>query len=404
MLKDLEKRQDEHSLPNDKVIVPVNTNNASYKNITLIVITIVLTLLAVYLWQLQGENQRLKNQKIALSSQATPASISKTPTQEKVAISQNNENIRSENLAPTTKFSQEKPPKPSVDDEPRERIIQAEKVEQHSYVEESSLPTSAVEIKGETTASIKETPQNGTKYNGTKHNASVKVTALTKSKPINDSISDLPTANKSNQNTSSSMVISRKQLTPEVLAAQKMRRAKEAVANNDIGKAEKLFEDVLLVLPSEKDARKQLAALWFGRQSYQSAINLLAQGIRLDPSDKELRILQAQIFIKQNLHLPAFQVLQSLPNIATLKDNRYQSMLATQAQASKQFAYAISAYQRLTVAQPEIGRGWLGLAIAYDSNSQFQLASTNYTAALSKSDLSSSARAFAINRLQELGE
>ena len=400
MLKDLEKRQDEHSLPNDKVILPVNTNHASYKNITLIVITVVLTLLAVYFWQLQDENQRLKSQKITLSSQATsapvPASI--TPISEKVTTSQSNENIRSENLVATTKISQEQPPRPSADEQPRDPIIQTTKVEQHSHVEENFLPTS-VKTKGETTASNIETPQNEAK-----HNASVKVSTLTKNQPIIDSISDTPTANNPNQNTSSSMVISRRQLTPEALAAQKMRRAKEAVANNDIVKAEKLFEDVLLVLPSEKDARKQLAALWFGRQSYQSAINLLAQGIRLDPSDKELRILQAQIFIKQNLHLPAFQVLQSLPNIATLKDNRYQSMLATQAQASKQFAYAISAYQRLTVAQPEIGRGWLGLAIAYDSNSQFQLASTNYTVALSKSDLSSSARAFAINRLQELGE
>ena len=202
----------------------------------------------------------------------------------------------------------------------------------------------------------------------------------------------------------STMEIKRKQLTPKALAKQKMSQAKVAVDNNDISKAEQLFEDVLLILPSEKGARKQLAALWFGRKSYQAALNLLARGIVLDPKDNELRLLKAQIHIKRQQNFAAFKVLQAHPALDTINDVNYHTVLANQAQGSKQYQFAINAYLRLTRLQQHIGRWWLGLAIAYDSNSQFALAKKTYRTALNKHDLSSSARQFVSQRLQELGK
>ena len=59
-------------------------------------------------------------------------------------------------------------------------------------------------------------------------------------------------------------------------------------------------------------------------------------------------------------------------------------------------------YLRLIRLEQHIGRWWLGLGIAYDSNSQFSLAKKTYGTALNKHDLSSSARQFVSQRLQEL--
>ena len=202
----------------------------------------------------------------------------------------------------------------------------------------------------------------------------------------------------------STIEIIRKQLTPKSLAKQKMSQAKLAVDNNNIPKAEQLFQDVLLILPSEQGARKQLAALWFGRQSYQAALGLLAQGIELDAMDDELRLLKAQIHIRRQQHFAAFQVLQAHPALDTIIETNYHAVLANQAQRSQQYQYAISAYLRLTGLQQHIGRWWLGLGIAYDSHSQFTLAKKTYRTALNKYDLSSSAREFVNQRLQELGD
>ncbi|XQW85545.1 tetratricopeptide repeat protein [Thalassotalea piscium] len=195
--------------------------------------------------------------------------------------------------------------------------------------------------------------------------------------------------------------ISRKQLTPEQLASKKIAQAEQAIANKDLKKAEQLFEDVLLILPSHKSARKQLAALWFGKQSYQAALNLLSRGLALDSQDAEFRLMKARIYLNQGqtkLALDVLKVLDTLPSI------EYQSLLASTAQQVGTFSLAEKAYKILTELAPERGRWWLGLAIAQDSQSQFAKAKNNYKNALLQQDLSSETIAFAKNRIIELGE
>ncbi|MDG1751901.1 MAG: hypothetical protein P8I03_09615 [Thalassotalea sp.] len=79
-------------------------------------------------------------------------------------------------------------------------------------------------------------------------------------------------------------------------------------------------------------------------------------------------------------------------------------MLASHAQQISQFDIAATAYQLLAKLEPTAGRWWLGLAVAYDSNSEFDQAVIAYGQAIDKSDLSENARQFARQRVQELGE
>jgi MSHA biogenesis protein MshN len=201
--------------------------------------------------------------------------------------------------------------------------------------------------------------------------------------------------------TESKMSVSRRQLTPKELVAQKLVRAEKAIKINNIIKAEQLFEEVLIVDPTHKQARKKLAALWFGRKSYQQATNLLSRGISLDRSDEELRLLKARIHLQQGQHEAAYNTLKPL---AMLKQKEYQVMLANVSQQIEQYESAIQAYKILIDMQSYSGRWHLGLAIIYDKNSQFSLAASEYGLALTKSDLSVASAEFAQQRMNALGE
>jgi len=201
--------------------------------------------------------------------------------------------------------------------------------------------------------------------------------------------------------TTSKMTVSRRQLTTKELVTQKLVNAEKAINSNQITKAETLFEDVLIIEPSNKQARKKLAALWFGRKAYQQAVNLLSQGIALDKRDSELRMLKAQIQLQQGQHKGAYRTLKALPD---LKQQDYQVMLANVAQQVNAYESAIKAYQTLINMQSYSGKWHLGLAIVYDKNSQFRLAEKEYALALSKSDLSTASAEFATQRMQALGE
>ena len=195
--------------------------------------------------------------------------------------------------------------------------------------------------------------------------------------------------------------VSRRQLTSSELIAQKLARAEKSITNNDIIKAEQLFEDILIIDPNQKQARKKLAALWFGRQAYQQAVNLLSQGIAIDKFDSEMRLMKAQIQLKQGQETAAYNTLKPL---ASIEQKEYQVMLANIAQKIEQYPSAIMAYQVLIKMQPDSGRWYLGLAIVYDKNSQFSLAVNAYALALTKADLSASSVKFAKQRMQALGE
>jgi MSHA biogenesis protein MshN len=204
-----------------------------------------------------------------------------------------------------------------------------------------------------------------------------------------------------NTSIESQMSVSRRQLSSKEVVEQKLVRAEKAIKTNNIIKAEQLFEEVLIIAPNHKQTRKNLAALWFGRKSYQQATNLLSQGISLDRSDAALRLLKARIHLQQGQNKSAYDTLKPL---SLLKQQEYQVMLANVSQQIEQYKSAIQAYKILIDMQAYSGRWHLGLAIVYDKNSQFSLAVTEYALALTKSDLSVASAEFAQQRMQALGE
>lgn len=376
MLKDLDKRQAEQQGSNDFTL-PVSSPSSNKKTIFIsLLIIILLNAGGIFVWQIYVENQTLKmstTPKINLiENQAAEVEYSAKllSSSEPINISDNNDTgiVKSKNATVNNDFKEDE--LAQVDLNPAELS--------QNFSQDITI---------EAVASKVDEP------------AKLNIPLVNDSKSQQASLDSLPPVAKK-----STLTISRKELTPNQLAEQKLKRAEQALANNDVSKAETMFEDVLLVLPTHKTARKHLAALWFGRQSYSAALNLLSQGINLSPNDSEFRVMQARIYLQQNSIQQAFDTLNNMPNVNEMLNVEYQSLRATTAQQLKKFSFSAQAYQILVNLEPSSGRWWLGLGVALDSNSEFKQASTAYQTALNKTGLSGSAENFARQRIIELGE
>ena len=399
MLKDLDERQSEqqHSQANQ---IPMKKAEAPWKLITLIIIMVIaLNIAGIFFWQLYSENKSLKTisensyQQNQQAKQLIEGQENKLLTSKSAPSVQNNNDIAHANtntikndksIATISQNAEQKLSKqlPSVDSTLNEQPNKLSN-EQRAALNQQSATQSTNVIEQKVTEKVV-----------VKNEPIVELNHLA----VKDSIESGASAEKPAK---PSLSISRKQLTAAELTQQKIDQAEQALAENQLTKAEKLFEDVLLMTPEHKAARKQLAALWFGREAYQPAINVLSQGIQLYPDDSEFRLMKARIYLNQGQTIAAVNTLKDL---AYVENVEYQALLASHAQQISQFDIATSAYQLLTKLEPNAGRWWLGLAVAYDSNSEFDQAVKAYDQAIDKSDLSENARQFARQRVQELGE
>jgi len=396
MLKDLDERQNPQVIDNAHAspIIPRTSNKTLLVIAILVIVTI--NVIGIFLWQLYSENQQLK-------SIHSPEVSHKNNQQAGQLVQSIDNAFRTENAEPKSN--------PIIKEVYQDQdLVAAEKVknpenlslrqgEADSGVSEknSNTPVKAlIETNRDTkSASFGQEAEKiarkvNVEHQGAGENGYHGVSKSSQPKPAETAPNNLP-----------KLTISRKQLTPEQLVEQKIQQAERAVESNQLKKAEQLFEDVLLISPENQMARKKLAALWYGRQSYQAAHNLLSQGIALSPSDGDYRLMKARIYLSQGQVEFAVNALKALSNYQNVE---YQTLLATSAQQAKQYLVAANAYQMLTELQPDVARWWLGLGVAYDSNSQFEQAVLAYKNVADRSGLSENALLFVRQRLQELEE
>ena len=377
MLKDLDKRQENAPTNQGQVPVVVNTSqNSSLVVIVTIVITLAIVA-SVYLW---FENQSLKqgvNAQTPSNSKAN-SNVNESNTQNAVA------KIEEKRVLTTAAEAEVKAELKA------EEVIETEAVaseDKNLETAEERIQASAEVIQvAKTVESVTKPSANNATENQSQNlseNTVAKNTAETKAieKPV--------------------LSISRKQLSPKQLSAKKMRQAEDAILDNDVEKAEKLLEEVLLVMPENNAARKQLAALWYGRKLMQPALNVLAQGLAISPQEHEFRLMQAKILVDVQRRE------QALTNLLEQKDVQhveYQTLVANLAQQLDKSDVAIAAYKKLVQLEPYQGRWQLAQAVAYDKQAQYQEAVVAYKKAIELGGLSDGAMTFARQRYQELGE
>jgi len=397
MLKDLEQRSPES---NSVAAQPANVAQG-HSPINIVMLTavsvLVVCLISFYVWQLISENNALKAEQISNKVLNTQLIQTKQITEVSVATAatDNRAPVDSQTTAETELHSiPSNQPATSVHQQPVQQGITA-----------SNKPAQVTEVAANAITTIN-TPI-------VKENIGVSLVTPAKKVSTTAKVEDVGHANSHNaleRKTAvkpqskakiNKMSVSRRQLSADELAQQKIARAEKALAAKQIDKAEKLLEDAIIIKPSDSQTRKKLAALWFGRQAYQDALNLLSQGIALNGKDSSLREMKARIHLKQGQVTAAVDTLKPL---AKLKDEQYQVMLANTAQQAQQNTIAVGAYKMLITMQPDMGRWQLGLAVLYDKNSQFTLASEAYRSALTKNDLSISSEKFVKQRIQAIGQ
>lgn len=373
MLKDLDKRQHEQQ-HNSQVQIPVSASRSNIKPVLLwLTLVSVISAVAVYIWVLLEENTQLK------AVGTSPSIVQTTQTTDQVV--ENVDAISADDIAKqrvdAPQVQEINTEQKTVTDLENKPLIPEKKISQVLKKEQkvqSIEPKIAQLPKKQAIAPLTKREDNGSEQKRV-------LTPIEKPKPT--------------------LKISRHQLTPSALAQKKIAEAEQAIENKDIAKAELLFEDVLLLLPEHEVARKQLAALWYGKKSYQDAVNLLSQGIALAPQSQEMRLMSARIYFEKIQYQQAYNILTPVD----YSDNvELQSLLASAATELNDHDAAIAAYLRLTLLEPTIGRWHLGLAISYDTLGKFPQARDAYNNALEKNNLSVTSANFARQRVAELGD
>ena len=368
MLKDLDKRQGEQ-VTDSNVTVPVTKKSSNTKLVAIIVIVILLVNIAgIFAWQLYAENQQLKTQ----AQQKQKVTNLATPKVGNTAV---------------------------VSDTPELVTDKLENKVATATVDKVTEPVATEAITDANKATSNETEMNAVAPEPLLAASTNVVENSEKNTPAGHS--QIKEQEKEVLETKPTLTISRSQLSPKMLSEKKITEAERAMEANDLAKAESLFEEVLLLIPEHETARKQLAALWYGKKAYQDAINLLSQGIAIAPQSEEMRLMSARIYFEQGRARQALNLLNPINNSQRVD---LQVLIANIASEINEYKSAANAYRKLLILEPNVGRWWLGLAVSLDSQGQFKLASNAYDEAITKGNLSSNALQFARQRVAELGE
>lgn len=197
------------------------------------------------------------------------------------------------------------------------------------------------------------------------------------------------------------MYVEEQKLSAGEIAALERRKYQQALARRDNVGAQQALLQVLANDPLDVSSRKQLAALYYGENQLNTARDVLQQGITLQPTNADLRLLAARVAQAMGDKQAALQSLQAITPSAVNNLDFY-AMRAALAQQLGQAAEAGYSYQALTRAQPMVGRWWLGLAISQEQRSLMSDAKQAYRRALLDNQLSAASRRFAQQRIQHL--
>lgn len=386
MLKDLDKRQGDQQ-DSANVSMPLTAKKSPTKFMFIIVAVIVIfNIIGWFGWQLYSENQQLKFQaqqeKSSINGQVYP---SLEPSSNSTDV-----NIQP---APASKSSVVTKVVELAQEDINTLSALVDSTSSNTRVEKvAHVITAPSEVKNST---------NVNKLNAAMGETNDTVIIVAPIKPVVELTLPEKVEEAIPVKVKPTLTISRSQLSPKALAANKITQAEKAMERNDLAKAESLFEEVLMLIPAHETARKQLAALWYGKKYYQDAINLLSQGIAIAPQAEEMRLMSARIYYEQEQTRQAYNILKSV-NLSSSAE--IQTLLANVSAELNEHESAIFSYRKLIAQEPEVGRWWLGLAVSLDSLGKFVPAIDAYKQAIAQNNLSTSAIQFAQQRLIELGE
>ncbi len=205
-----------------------------------------------------------------------------------------------------------------------------------------------------------------------------------------------------------SMAVTEVKLSDEQLAQKRLTLATEAEQQGEQNNAMVYYIEALTLNPKLHQARKQLAALYYGKGRLDLASDLLKQGISQFPLEFDYVLLLARVQQVSGNKVQALSTLSQIPDSSLLARQKWveQSSLA---QEVSDFLLAEQGYRNLLGVEANQARWWMGLAYSLDAQAKYSAAKDAYKqAVLYKSEphkgLSAQALDYIENRLAQLGE
>jgi len=178
-------------------------------------------------------------------------------------------------------------------------------------------------------------------------------------------------------------------------------RIAESLNNDNLDLSRSLLYELLETEPDNIKARKKLASLLFAQGNYAQSKQLLVQGIELHPTQNDMRLMLARLYVVQKEPSQAMTVLVDFqPGVDN--PSEYLAYRASLAQQLKQTELARSDYLTLTNIESTNAKWWLGLGIAADQLGEINMAVQAYSRAQSLGQLDSSVNQFMQQRISVL--
>ena len=194
--------------------------------------------------------------------------------------------------------------------------------------------------------------------------------------------------------------------SPEQQSAVHLEAGLKAYNFGIFDEAQKSFTLALATFPQNDEARKQLAALYFGQNNNSQALQVLSEGIVSSPSELIWRELMAKILVQESRFEEVLNLMPDSLDAKALAEGRadYLILKGTSAQTINKSEQAISAFSAMTSLQPNNAKWWLALGVNYDALADERLAISSYSRALAIGELSSASAQYANSRLTDLQE
>ncbi|MDF0535227.1 tetratricopeptide repeat protein [Shewanella sp. A32] len=393
MLKDLDKRQQPHSLrgiPNTTTTTVSAT--ASWRGIFIgVAIGVVLVAAGGYGWRQIGAKPASGN---------LPAVIASTHTAAVPFASKGIEPTALPNVSPVVADKAADASPAGITDATSSTLAapSAEPVTADEAVAEAAkiLPSPRASAT-ETTQSVPDVAIEHT----------VKTTGLTpvKSQAASSSVKNTTVAAKASVATAKpqQMQITEVKLTPEQLARKQYQHGMSAQQNGDLEAAVAAFQRALEIYPALHQARTQLAALYYGSGQLPQAEELLQTGVSAYPTQQQLWLLLGRVQSAQGKTAAATASLHHIADDSGFATDKWLT-LAKLGQENQNWPLVQQSYRKLIETAPNDGRWWLGLAHGLDAGQRYPAAADAYRDALKRDNLSVEARAYIENRIAQIGD
>ncbi|WP_394389662.1 tetratricopeptide repeat protein [Shewanella woodyi] len=389
MLKDLDKRQQPHSLENMST-APVQYQGSSAPKMPWILLALVcfIFLIAVaYNWELLTQNSA--SEAGGGTNSEAPELVTRQALEDKAL-----NNVTSTNSAVEAQEIAEDKLEPVI---ASQGSTKSEVTSKSQVVEQVKIEKQPVE-KAVTDEPTAETVVIESKPSGGAEQASAKPESIevVRSNPVAPKVDN------------SSMAITEVKLSNVQLAEKRFQAATSAEDNGEQRDAIEYYREALGFSPQLHKARQRLAALFYGQGNLAQASDTLQEGSSLFPEQYEYLMLLARVQQAAGGYEQALISLNRIPDGTALNKQKW-TQESSIAQKVKNYGLAESSYRKLLQTEATMSRWWMGLAYALDAQQKYETAIEAYRQALfyravPQQGLSVQAVDYIENRLAQLGE